>query len=434
MHLILTLRWGMRCVLFQGDRDGAVFAGDRFIFQSYREVDMRRMSLVFLVALLMNGGGSVSADSPEVNASSKYSGNYGMRINISDTSPSYVETDTPAGETTYTFRFYVNANCLDLASGDSFSILEGLDSSYVSWLAVDLSKSGSDFVISFQGCENDSSCQSSGGTVLPPGWHAVEASWKAGSPGTLTARIDNWQVDGIDELWNSNGAIDFARMGSVSGIDAGTSGFVKFDDFVSYRTDSIIGPESVFYDIPTNHIFWPEIHALYGSGVTGGCGGGNYCDGSAVTRGQMAAFILRSENLSSCLYVPPAGPSTPTFGDVGTGHMFYDLIEEFSSQGFTGGCGAGNYCPDASVTRGQMAVFLLRGKYGTSYVPPPCDGDSGFADVPDSHMFCAYIKKLAQDGITGGCGGGNYCPDSPVTRGSMAAFLQRTYNLIRVLP
>ena len=392
-----------------------------------------KLLLVVLVALVV-AAPNVFADKPQVDTSSAYSGTYGMRVTISDTSPGYVETDTPNGETTFTFRFYINANCLSLASGDSFSVLEGLDGSDNRWLAVHLWKIGSDFVITFEGCEDNQNCQTSQGTVLPPGWHAIEGTWKAGSPGSLTARMDNWSIGGVASLSNSTGTIDTVRMGTVSGIDSGTSGFVKFDDFASYRTDSRIGPVSVFSDIATNHMFWPEIHALYGSGVTGGCGGGKYCDMSPVTRGQMAAFILRSENLDSCFYTPPAGPATPTFGDVGTGHMFYDLIEEFSDQGFTSGCGGGNYCPDSSVTRGQMAVFLLRGKYGTSYVPSACSSDSGFTDVPDSHPFCAWIKKLAEDGITGGCGGGNYCPDSAVTRGSMAAFLQRTYGLVKVLP
>jgi hypothetical protein len=399
-----------------------------------REANVKsKLFLVVLVALVATAT-NVVADAPQVDTSSEYSGTYGMRVPISDTNPAYVETDTPSGETVYTFRFYINANCLELLSGDSFSVLEALNSSDNKELAVLLSKSGDDFLITFEACVDGSSCSTSTPTVLPPGWHSIEGTWKAGSPGSLTARMDNWSVPGVDSISNSSSTIDTTRMGTVSGIDSGTSGFVKFDDFASFRTDSQIGPVSVFSDIATNNMFWPEIHALYGSGVTGGCGGGNYCDTSAVTRGQMAAFILRSENLASCFYSPPAGPGTPTFGDVPVGYIFYDLIEEFYAQGFTGGCGGGNYCPDRSVTRAEMAVFLLRGKYGAGYVPTACSGDSGFADVPDSNLYCPWIRQLALDGITGGCGGGNYCPDAPVTRGSMAAFLQRTYGLIRVLP
>ena len=55
-----------------------------------------------------------------------------------------------------------------------------------------------------------------------------------------------------------------------------------------------------------------------------------------------------------------ASPSDPTFLDVPTSHPFYDYIEALAASGITGGCGNGNYCPDAPLTRGQMAVFLAK--------------------------------------------------------------------------
>lgn len=95
----------------------------------------------------------------------------------------------------------------------------------------------------------------------------------------------------------------------------------------------------------------------------------------------------------------------------------------------TAGCGDGNYCPDRPVTRAQMAIFLLRAKYGSGYVPPDVGDGSGFNDVPVTSSGAAWIKQLAAEGITGGCGGGNYCPGQAVTRAQMAVFLQRTFNL-----
>jgi hypothetical protein len=40
-----------------------------------------------------------------------------------------------------------------------------------------------------------------------------------------------------------------------------------------------------------------------------------------------------------------------------------------------------------------------------------------------------YIEALAASGITGGCGGGNFCPDSPVTRRQMAIFVAKALGL-----
>jgi S-layer homology domain len=59
------------------------------------------------------------------------------------------------------------------------------------------------------------------------------------------------------------------------------------------------------------------------------------------------------------LQVSPA-PATATFGDVPTSHPFFPLVEALVASGITAGCGGGNYCPDAALTRGQMAVFLSK--------------------------------------------------------------------------
>ena len=72
-----------------------------------------------------------------------------------------------------------------------------------------------------------------------------------------------------------------------------------------------------------------------------------------------------------------------------------------------------------------MAVFLLKGKFGSSHVPPPATG-TVFADVPIGSFAADWIEELAALGITGGCGGRNYCPGNPVTRAQMAVFLLKS--------
>ena len=112
------------------------------------------------------------------------------------------------------------------------------------------------------------------------------------------------------------------------------------------------------------------------------------------------------------------------FADVPAGSLFHDDVEKIFRAGITAGCGGGNYCPSSSVTREQMAVFLLKAEHGSSYAPPLCTGV--FADVPCPSTFANWIERLASEGITAGCGGGNYCPASPVTRQQMAVFLLKT--------
>ena len=87
----------------------------------------------------------------------------------------------------------------------------------------------------------------------------------------------------------------------------------------------------------------------------------------------------------------------------------------------TVGVGGGNYGFNQNIKRQAMAVFLLKAKHGICYTPPPCTGV--FDDVPCSSNFAPWIEAMAAEGITGGCGGGNFCPLNPVRRDQMAVFL-----------
>jgi hypothetical protein len=178
--------------------------------------------------------------------------------------------------------------------------------------------------------------------------------------------------------------------------------------------------------VPNTLNFYPFIENLFHNGITGGCAGGNYCPGNSVTRAQMAVFLLKAEH--GAAYVPPTCQGT--FPDVTCPSLFADWIEQLAAEGITGGCGGGNYCPDSSVTRRQMAVFLLKAHLGSSYTPPAPAGI--FGDVPIDDTFAPWIEDLYNRQITGGCQASPllYCPDNPNTRGQMAVFLVKTFGLL----
>jgi hypothetical protein len=75
-----------------------------------------------------------------------------------------------------------------------------------------------------------------------------------------------------------------------------------------------------------------------------------------------------------------------------------------------------------------MAVFLLKAKHGSDYLPPAATG-AVFGDVPQGNLYAPWIEQLAAEAITGGCGSGNYCPDAGIIRQQMAVFLVRAFNL-----
>jgi hypothetical protein len=180
-----------------------------------------------------------------------------------------------------------------------------------------------------------------------------------------------------------------------------------------------------FEDVTLGHPFGPFIANLVRASVTAGCGTGIYCPESAVTRAQMAVFLLRSNDGPT--YVPPACV-TPAFGDVPCTSPFAPWVNELGVRQITSGCGGGNYCPNDAVTREQMAVFLLRTLEGPTYVPPDCT-TATFNDVPCTSPFAKWIEELVERGITAGCGGGSYCPTAANTRGQMAVFLSVTFGL-----
>ena len=183
---------------------------------------------------------------------------------------------------------------------------------------------------------------------------------------------------------------------------------------------------SDFLDVPQPDPFHPFIETLFRAGITAGCHGGSFCRDLAIPRKQMAVLLLRSKLGAG--HVPP--PATgAVFLDVPASHPYAAWIEELAGLEITGGCGNGNYCPESPVTRRQMAAFLLKTKYDSTYVPPPAVGI--FGDVPSGDSFAPWVEQLYAEGVTGGCQTSPllYCPFNANTRGQMAVFLVKAFGL-----
>jgi S-layer family protein len=176
----------------------------------------------------------------------------------------------------------------------------------------------------------------------------------------------------------------------------------------------------------SNIYYYDSVQRIAASGVSGGCSTNPalYCPEAVVTRGQMAVYLLRAQNGPA--YTPPA--CTPRFGDVPCSNPFAIWVNELAARGITSGCGGGNYCPNTPVSRDQMAVFLLKTRLGSAYIPPACTAAT-FSDVPCSNPYATWIYDLVARGITAGCGAGSYCPTAAVGRGQMAVFVVRMFGL-----
>jgi hypothetical protein len=191
-----------------------------------------------------------------------------------------------------------------------------------------------------------------------------------------------------------------------------------------------------FLDVPDSNQFEAYIYGVAGAGIMMGgppnCPSGilYFCPDNPVTRADMAGYLWRAVN----------GRNTPppvyqnifedvTFNDY---NAFY--IQGIFELGITAGCSAQPplYCPDADVTRAQMSAFIWRAEHGD--VPPPACTPGVFADVPCPSLFADYIEGLFNEGVTAGCGGGNFCPNANITNGQMATFIGKAFHIPVLLP
>jgi len=121
--------------------------------------------------------------------------------------------------------------------------------------------------------------------------------------------------------------------------------------------------------------------------------------------------------------------------DVQMGGELFDAVAALAEDGVLAGteCGPGLFCPSDPIPRWLMAAWLVRIVDGQD--PEPIS-TSRFADVDAGQWWAAHAERLAELGITVGCGTepARYCPDDPVTRAQMASFLKRAFRLDPALP
>ena len=183
-----------------------------------------------------------------------------------------------------------------------------------------------------------------------------------------------------------------------------------------------------FRDVYSFHWAYDAILALVSNGISSGCDETHFCPDDPVSRAQMAVFLEKSINGSDFIPEPAQG----LFTDVPTDHWAADWIERLALDEISNGCGDGIYCPDAEVTRAQMAPLILRSVHffdDPPYAPGAATG-AVFTDVPADHWAADWIEALSAEQLTDGCGDGSaYCPDDMVSRAEMATFLSRAFNL-----
>ena len=232
-------------------------------------------------------------------------------------------------------------------------------------------------------------------------WDAAQGSFVAGEGGIWTVDLDD-TVPALD-------------------IQLGSDVYARMDDGNGNLVDYWLQVDGSFSDDDAS-VFEPDIEWLAAEGITKGCNppiNDMFCPNAVVTRGQMAAFLVRALGLTD-------GGAGDLFDD-DDASIFESSIDKLAAAGITKGCnpseGNTKFCPNDPVTRGQMAAFLVRALGYTD------DGGGNLFVDDNGSIFEDQIDKLATAGVTRGCnpveGNTKFCPHSNVTRGQMAAFLQR---------
>jgi sugar lactone lactonase YvrE len=145
-----------------------------------------------------------------------------------------------------------------------------------------------------------------------------------------------------------NGTVTFSVQGNTTG--AARTGALTIGD----QTVSVSQRETgeIFADVTPPDYYFDLADVMYTANITAGCSLSplEYCPDSDTSRGEMAVFLITAiEHGNSFTYT-----TTPYFTDVPPSNPYFKFIQKLKDLGITGGCTATTYCPDDSVTRGEM--------------------------------------------------------------------------------
>jgi hypothetical protein len=251
-----------------------------------------------------------------------------------------------------------------------------------------------------------------GGFLTNPG-QQLDLTFSASAPFTPGPYNFQWQ------LFKNDGATNFFGQMStnvVIQVGAGACPTSVSPPSKSFNPSFGSGSFSVTADAGCN---WSAVSNAAWITITNGSGAGNGTVSYSVGANAGSGIRNGTITIGNQTFTVYQGMS---FADVALNNPFYDEIGRLAARSVTLGCGNGNFCPNDPVTREQMAAFIMRalGEFN-----PPIPPTQRFSDVPPTNQFYNFVDRLAVLNITLGCGGGNYCPTSPVLREQMAAFIVR---------
>lgn len=222
------------------------------------------------------------------------------------------------------------------------------------------------------GDHNGSALDPVSGGMWLIGQYAGQPSMGLGQWGTRAAYYPWVSTQSFSDVPASSPYFDFVNTMALWGITNGctatnycpsnpaTRGETAVFIIRALFGDEFAYPSTPYFtDIPASHPFFPFVQKMRELGLTGGCSETQYCPDDLIARWQMAVFLIRAK-LHALQGDDFTFPAAPYFSDVASEDVAFRFVQKLRESGITAGCTADRFGPDATVTREQMAVFVVR--------------------------------------------------------------------------
>lgn len=216
------------------------------------------------------------------------------------------------------------------------------------------------------------------------------------------------------------------RVGQAAGVAAALSvqkgSLPRNLDVKEIQKTLIKNKAQIFWykDIPLDHIFFEIVqkaaaYSIYPKD-------GSFELEKPITRKESAELLDKAFN-----YANSRVRNLSRFNDISPDDPYFESVKKLYEAGVTAGCSANPplFCSNRNLTRGEASVFIIK---SLGLTPLKKDTPT-FSDVPVSHPFFGFVERLAERGITVGCGGGRFCIDDPITRPQLMVFIVRALGL-----
>ena len=233
----------------------------------------------------------------------------------------------------------------------------------------------------------------------------------SGSTVTITVKPDSgYQLETLAVTDHRGNALKLTDQGNGTYTFTMPSGQVDVKATFTQAADET----SPFDDVSKDDYYYDAVKWAADSGITGGVGGSLFGSDQSCTRAQIITFLWRAAGSPE-----PKGAADMT--DVPQDAYYAKAVAWAMENGITSGTGADRFSPHAACTRAQGMTFLFRSSKASA------SGTPAFQDVAADAYYAQAVKWAADNGITGGIGGGLFGPDNGCTRAQIVTFLWKLY-------